>query len=342
MVLILALLLGFLAVVALTGWVCRSADWLKLIDQPNTRSSHVNPTPRGGGIAIAAVLTGYVVWIIAEGGISTPFGYALLVGGVVMAVVGLIDDRSGLPASLRLAIQIMCIGGVVMTLPSPAAIEFGSWRVISGPVSLTVTVICLIWLVNLFNFMDGIDGIAAAEAIFVGGTSAAYMLLTASGGPVPGVDLLLAMTAVAALGFLYWNWPPARIFMGDSGSGYLGFLLGALALYTVSAGAIRPAQWLILWGAFVADSTVTLARRLLRGERPHQAHRSHAYQRLARQFDHRGSTLAFIAVNLCWLLPWFVYVRYVPDFEVWVVAVALLPLVAAAWMLGAGGPHKGS
>jgi len=332
------LLLGFVAALGLTGAMCNWASVLGLIDQPNSRSSHVHPTPRGGGVAIAAVVVAAIAWLSLVGRVSGSTSAALLVGGLMMTATGLADDRVGLPAGLRLAIQIVCVVGVVQSIQLPLGIELGNWSVSAGAVASAVAIVCLVWLINLFNFMDGIDGIAAAEAIFVSGAGAVSIYFAASEPGEQVTGNLLAMVAAASLGFLCWNWSPARIFMGDAGSSFLGFFLGSLALYTVSIGQFRPAQWLVLWGAFLADATVTIVRRILRRERPDHAHRSHAYQHLARRFGHAPTTLFFAGVNVCWLLPWFIYVRRFPESEAWGVSIALIPLFVASWVLGSGMP----
>ncbi|CAD5109724.1 Phospho-N-acetylmuramoyl-pentapeptide-transferase [Pseudomonas carbonaria] len=202
-----------------------------------------------------------------------------------------------------------------------------------GMLGAALALLFLVWLLNLYNFMDGLDGIAAIEAISVclGGA----LLYWISGAWVHAAVPLLLASAVA--GFLFWNWPPARIFMGDAGSGFLGMVLGGLLL---QAAWISPElfwSWLILLGVFVVDATWTLLHRMLRGEKWHQAHRSHAYQTAARRFGgHLPVTLAVAAVNLFWLLPW----------ALWVVAgglsggvgllLAYMPLCWLAWAFRAG------
>jgi Fuc2NAc and GlcNAc transferase len=165
------------------------------------------------------------------------------------------------------------------------------------------------WTVNLFNFMDGIDGIASAEAVFISWGGAWLAPLMGSAAAVPAVGCTFG---AVCCGFLVWNWPPARIFMGDVGSGYLGFVLVVLALAATRENPAALAVWLILGGIFFCDAFVTLVRRLARGERLYQAHRSHAYQWLSRRWgSHRSVTLAVVCVNLGWLLPaaWFAAVH---------------------------------
>jgi Fuc2NAc and GlcNAc transferase len=180
---------------------------------------------------------------------------------------------------------------------------------------------------NLFNFMDGTDGIAASEAIFVLCGGALLGVLSGSAQ----VCWAALLCATACLGFLLWNWAPARIFMGDVGSGYLGYVIAVLALAATRANPAALWAWLILGGVFFVDATVTLLRRLARGERPHEAHRSHAYQWFARRWDsHAKVTCAVLAVDLLWLLPCAVFALRAPSFAAATAMVALLPLVLLA------------
>jgi len=192
----------------------------------------------------------------------------------------------------------------------------------------------LVWLINLFNFMDGIDGIAAIEAVCV--LSGCVLLLWFQGAPLQTLawPMLLAVTVV---GFLLWNWPPASIFMGDVGSGFLGYVLGCFLVDTAVAGLIPVWSWLILLGVFVVDATVTLVRRALSGARWYEAHRSHAYQHAAQKWkSHRKVSLAVLGINLVWLLPLAWLAALIPEHGWLIMVVALAPLVAAALWLGAG------
>jgi Fuc2NAc and GlcNAc transferase len=179
--------------------------------------------------------------------------------------------------------------------------------------------------------MDGIDGIAASEATFVAIAAAAL-----GGADSPAFVPLLALAAACA-GFLAFNWPPARIFMGDVGSGFVGLVLAGLLLMQHVAGTLPLAASAILLGVFVVDATVTLAIRVASGQPPHVAHRSHAYQRCARHFrSHRNVTLATLAIDVAWLLPLATLASYQPDWSMPIAALALAPLVLLAIALGAG------
>jgi Fuc2NAc and GlcNAc transferase len=331
------LLTGLAAVLmsaGLTAVVRKAALVRGVLDVPNARSSHTQATPRGGGIAVVTVTTAALLVLNTLGPLWAELRLALIGGGLLVAVVGLIDDRYTVPAGVRLAAHaaaalwaLFCLGG----LPP---LRIGGQLVHLGIAGDLLAFAAIAWTVNLFNFMDGIDGIAASEAVFVAAAGAVLSLAAGSGAVVPAVALVFA---AACAGFLAWNWPPARIFMGDAGSGYLGFVLSVLALAATRDNPAILWVWLILGGVFFADANTTLVRRLIRGERLHQAHRTHAYQWLARRWgSHLRVTLAVNAVNLGWLLPCALLATWRPALAAATVIVALLPLVAIALALGAG------
>ena len=210
----------------------------------------------------------------------------------------------------------------------------GSHLVSLGVLGTLIAVLGIVWVLNLFNFMDGIDGLAAAEATFVAWAGA---MLTSAAAASSGATAAALVFGASCLGFLRCNWPPARIFMGDVGSGYLGYVIAVLALGAARSNPVAIWIWLILGGAFFVDATVTLVRRALRRERVHEAHRSHAYQWLARRWrSHRKVTLAFLALNLVWLLPCAVIASLRPGYAAAMTIIALAPLVVLAVAAGAG------
>jgi Fuc2NAc and GlcNAc transferase len=192
----------------------------------------------------------------------------------------------------------------------------------------------LVWTTNLFNFMDGLDGIAGSEAVFVSGAGA--WLNWREGGAL-GLTAAMACLAATCLGFLRWNWPPARIFMGDVGSGFLGFSLAVLGLAASQQGMLPIEIWAILGAVFLVDATVTLVRRLARGDRWFEAHRTHAYQNLARRWKaHLPVTILVIMVDVFWLLPLAILAANFPPHALSLLAVALAPLIALVIACGAG------
>jgi Fuc2NAc and GlcNAc transferase len=302
------------------------------MDRPNKRSSHSVPTPRGGGIAIVvAFLAGLLVSGYET---SSAVTTALLFGGIGVAVVGFVDDHGHIAARWRLFTHFSCAIWILCWLGVPR-LEWMGGTVDLGALGAVLAVLYLVWMLNLYNFMDGIDGIAGIEALTVGaGGTAIYWLV---GLPLSGDAALPALLAAAALGFLVWNFPPARIFMGDAGSGFLGLILGAFSL---QAALVRPVLlwcWLVLLGVFIVDATVTLIRRLLRRELLYKAHRSHAYQQASREFrTHRSVTIAVAAINVLWLFPWAVAIAIGRVDGVAGLVAAYIPLLALALRFRAG------
>ena len=270
----LAAAVAFVVTLLLTPLVRLGARRWGFLDRPNERSSHSRVVPRGGGVAILGGVG--LSLAVARGSWSlAPAAAALLTGMLVLAVVGLWDDRFGLSPAVRLAVHLavaagfVSVAGAVERLPLPAPLD-----VALGPAGPAVSVLWIVAVVNFYNFMDGIDGLAGLQAIVTGAG-------VALAGFDPFASFLGAALAGAAAGFLLFNWSPASIFLGDVGSGVLGFALAASPF--LAAPAVRPSVVLFvalsLW-LFVADATWTLLRRVARGERPHQAHREHLYQRL--------------------------------------------------------------
>jgi len=263
-----------------------------VLDLPNERSLHVAPTPRGGGIAVIGVSV--VAWLVlCAGGVLPPAAIVVALAAAGLGIVSWFDDLRGLSPGLRLLAQFVAVAAGIWALPhdtSHGAI-FQGW--LPPGLDAIAGALLWVWFANLFNFMDGIDGIAGSEAAAIG---VGIVLVATLGG---GLELAApaAAVAAAALGFLVWNWAPARIFMGDVGSVPLGYLLGFL-LY----GLALRGQWqaaLILPLYFLADATLTLMRRLLRGERVWQAHREHFYQRaVQRGLGHDAVVMRVIAADI--------------------------------------------
>jgi Fuc2NAc and GlcNAc transferase len=317
----------------LTPVIRRIAARTGALDIPNPRSSHGVPTPRGGGAAIVLVTTAGLLVLALLGTIRLDFVCALA-GGLVVALVGFVDDRRSLSAVTRLGVHFLAAVWALAWLGGLPALRVGTHLIEFGWPGYLLTAFGIVWVLNLFNFMDGIDGIAASEAIFV---ALAGALLTASLANGAGVGSAALLFAAACGGFLLWNWPPASIFLGDVGSGYLGYMIVILALSANRYDPVAIWIWLILGGAFFVDATMTLLRRLLRGERVYEAHRCHAYQWLARRWgSHRSVTLAVLAVNFLWLLPWAALAAKFPCYAAVSVVGALAPLALLAVVLGAG------
>ncbi len=323
--------------VVLTGFVRRYALKTELIDQPNERSSHSRPTPRGGGLSIVVASMLGAAILSRLGLIEHRLLAALLVGGVLVAGVGFVDDRKGVRPLVRLVVHFLAAASAVALIGGTPTLELGALHFELGWAGSVLAVVCLVWTINLFNFMDGIDGIAASEAVFVMFAAAVLMmLLQGIGGPAA----MSLVVGAAAGGFLVWNWPPARIFMGDIGSGYLGYSIGLVALAAAKQGDLPVIPSLILGGVFFVDATLTLVRRLARGERAHQAHRTHAYQWLAARWaSHLRVTLLVLAVNVVWLLPFACWAALRTERALWTL-LALLPIAIGCLFVGSGAARK--
>ncbi|UVE19692.1 glycosyltransferase family 4 protein [Pseudomonas sp. LS44] len=284
----------------LTGVLRRYALARSLMDIPSGRSSHSVPTPRGGGVAIVLSFLAALPPLASVGVLAWPVMWALLGAGAWIAVVGFLDDHGHIAARWRLLAHFIGAGWALGWLGGlPPLVIFG-FDLELGWLGYALAAFYLVWLLNLYNFMDGIDGIASVEAICVCLGGALLYLLLGEGAAV----LAPLSLAVAVAGFLFWNFPPARIFMGDAGSGFLGIALGVLSLQAAWVAPQLLWSWLILLGVFIVDATWTLFRRLLRGDKVYEAHRSHAYQYASRQFGkHLPVTLAVAMLNLLWLLP---------------------------------------
>jgi Fuc2NAc and GlcNAc transferase len=319
---------------ALTGLVRRHALRASLLDIPNERSSHVRATPRGGGLAIVLVSLGAMAVFALTGRMAAPVFYALAGGGAAVAGVGYLDDRGRIGIVGRFVVHIAAAIWATAWLGGLTSLHWNGELVHLGFLGSVLAVLGLVWSLNLFNFMDGIDGIAASQAVFMAGMGA---LLALAGGLSSSVLLGGIAIGAASLGFLLWNWPPARIFMGDVGSGYLGFVLATLALAATKEASVMLPAWLILGAVFMVDATFTLCRRLLRRERVYEAHRSHAYQWLARRWNsHLRVTLGCIALNLLWLAPWAWACLRHPTQSGWFVLFAWTVPICLAAASGAG------
>jgi Fuc2NAc and GlcNAc transferase len=271
-----------------------------------------------------------------SGELRGPLAWALAGGGFAMAVVGFIDDRWTLPARVRFPVHLAAAAAAALLIGVPRDI-LGGFIGQAGWLVWAVIVIAMVWATNLFNFMDGIDGIAALEAAFFASAAAG---LNAHLAGDPGLTTAMLALAGASLGFLVWNWPPARIFMGDVGSGFLGFELAACALAMSGRTPVAVQVTLILAAVFVVDASVTLVRRMVRGDRWFEAHRMHAYQHLAQRFgSHRSVTLLVGLTDLAWLLPWAIAAAEYPEHAMLCVTLAYLPLVILALAAGAGTPR---
>ena len=274
-----------------TGKVLVWLERRQILDRPNERSSHTRPTPRGGGLAVTTAVI--LAWALAAlaGGPLAAWTWAAMAAALALMLASWLDDRHTLPVAPRFAAHAVAAALLLALLPD-GALVFGG--VLPASADRVVTCIGWLWFINLYNFMDGIDGITGVETAALGLGIAAVAWL--AGAPAQVAVLALACAA-AALGFLRWNWHPARIFLGDVGSIPLGLLLGGLLVQLAVAGQLAAAVILPLY--YLADATITLGRRALRGEKVWQAHRQHFYQRAVQGGkNHAQVSRAVLAGNM--------------------------------------------
>ena len=322
----------------LTGQVLRYALAKRLLDIPNERSSHSVATPRGGGAAIVVAMLATFPLAASRDWLPWAHVWAVVGAGALVAAIGFADDRRHLGRRWRLLGHVAAAIWVLAWLGGLPPLHVFGIAADLGWIGHVLAAVYIVWLINLTNFMDGIDGLAATEAVTVAGCGAWLFALA-----IPGDRQWIApaLLAAAAGGFLFWNWPPAKIFMGDSGSGFLGLALAALSLQAAWADPALFWSWVILLGVFVVDATVTLLRRALGREPFLNPHRTHAYQHATVRFGaHKPVTIAVAAINVFWLLPLaFLVARHSLSGSTGVF-VAYAPLVALAAWLGAGVPQS--
>jgi Fuc2NAc and GlcNAc transferase len=276
-----------LSSVIITFLVKIIAEKKKIIDIPNVRSSHSTPTPRGGGLAIVISWYAGITILFMNNLMDDNLFYALL-SGIILASISILDDIFSLSPKLRFVFQIISIITALYFVGLPDSINFGVFSIKSNIVLSVLIGLSFLWFINLFNFLDGIDGYASLEAIFV---ALGLFIITSN-----KLSLLLIFVTI---GFLIWNWPKAKIFMGDVGSTQLGFIVFIMSLSLSNNNELQLFSWVILTSLFWMDATVTLFRRILRKEKISQPHKKHAYQRLIQGgFSHKKVDIISIVINL--------------------------------------------
>lgn len=315
----------------LTGFYRSLALRYRWLDHPNSRSSHTTITPRGAGLIFASLIVG-AAWLQSQHQSHIP-----LLGGIAVMLIGWWDDIRNITASTRCVLYAIFSGATIALIGEP--IIQSQHSLIATAFYVSVATLGLMWLINLYNFMDGINGLATLEAIFV----LLGIHLVAHDTPYAQTFSSLHFFSCAVLtGFLLWNFPKAKIFMGDAGSAFLGFFFGTLILISLKWQGPLLTTWLILFGIFIVDTGYTLMVRIGTSQNWSQAHRLHAYQLLTTRLkaNHTLATSLLMIVNMCWLLPiaWLVQINVLN--QIFGLALAYLPLVIACHWLKAGIPRR--
>ncbi len=322
--LLAAVAAAFVLTVLLTPLARRYARRRGLIDRPGPRRSHDTPVERGGGIALAVGL--FAATLLMP---PVPGAAAFQIGLMVIAALGLADDHRPLRVAIRLPVQLAVAAAVVMAVGGVPHIGLAGHAVEAWWVWTPLAALAIVWMINLFNFMDGSDGLASTQAAFSG-------LLLSIGFLDAGETALAAVAgalAAASLGFLAWNRPPARIFLGDSGSLTLGYVLGVLALVGTVTGSVSVWAAAIAVSPFVIDATATLVARLVSGREWYTPHRDHAYQCLIRSgWSHARVLVALVVLDLAVVLPAFLLASKVPAMDLAIAACTGVMLLVIWWL----------
>jgi len=304
----------------LTGLATWYASRAGLLDHPGERHSHRQATPRGGGAGLIAALV-LVTSVIAASSMPSNWAGCILPGMIVLAITGWWDDHRSLGIGLRFLIQL------AVTIYLIACLSGNDWT--GGWIAMALAGLFVLWMTNLYNFMDGSNGMAGLQGLFAGGVLA---WLFAQAGESEW-SLLSLLLAAACAGFLPWNLGRARVFMGDVGSLSLGFLFAALLLQGVGSGAFSLPAGLLVMLLFLTDASLTLLSRVTRGERWYNAHRQHLYQRMiAGGWSHGRVALCYQAINLVVILPGIVIAVFYPS-AAWPVVLTLVAIFSIGWYL---------
>ena len=316
---LIALIILLFALSFLITWlVVKFSSRLRMINLPNERSLHSVPTPRGGGVAI--VITWYIgITILYFNGFIEKNLFFSLLSGIVLAVIGLLDDIIEIKPSIRLVVQFITAILAFYFLGALRPLIIPTIEINYPLFIYPFAIVGVVWFINLFNFMDGVDGFASIEAIMISG-----VLFVFSG------DILLLVLTAAISGFLYWNLPRAKIFMGDVGSTQLGFILVILGIYYHNCMDFSILNWIMLSSVFWFDATITIFRRIKNRERISTAHKKHAYQRLIQSgITHLKLDVYLIIINVVIIILIFLYRECAKEFRIPIYLISLIMLYTA-------------
>jgi Fuc2NAc and GlcNAc transferase len=299
---------------------------------PNERTLHAGAIPRGGGIVLATIWLAFLLVVFLDGHVEPGDFLALFIGGGAMALLGIVDDIVDLHALWKLVVQVIAVAWALHWIGGFPDIAFASAVVDLGMAGTLLGVVILLWGISAYNFMDGIDGMAGSGAIFISLSMGSFLSLEGQ----HGFGALCFLLAAVCAGFIWFNWPPAKLFMGDAGSGFLGYVFGVLMFATVREMPPLLWVWLITMGYFITDTTTTLLLRIRYVKKFYGTHRFHAYQSLARRTgSHVRVTAGVLLIQLLWLLPLAIGAYVEPEFAPWLFIVAVVPLVIGCAIQGA-------
>lgn len=322
---------------AIVRFVALKLDW---IDKPNERSAHRESIPTSGGIAIVISFFVGLLALYFTNNISNELFLPLFIGGGLIALVGFIDDIKNLKVNYRIIVHFIAAIFTVSLLGDFGGINIFGYTITSTIFGFIISVLLLIGWINAYNFMDGIDSLAALEAIFV--SIAAVFLMFSKGNIADSV--YLSLLAVSVMGFLVFNWPPAQIFMGDIGSTFLGFILGVFIIYTTNTDKLSIWTWLILLAVFFVDVIYTISVRVITKQNITRAHKNHCYQKITailsknhdKEYVHKTVAWGVISINLIYLLPLAYLSEKYPDFSIILWIMSAIPLILISLKFKAG------
>ena len=299
-----------------------------IVARTNARTLHHEVVPRGGGVVFGSVFSLCVVLLWAVGELPLTLMLALGAGGAAAVTVGFMDDVHEITAPKKLGIHACLSGWLLAILYGPVyATVLGDLPLLSRIVATAAAVLVPLWLINLYNFIDGIDGMAIGGSVFVCGAALAALAIGGSDRNEESA-LAFALLAACSVGFLFFNLPPASVFMGDAGSIFLGYTFAALLLTTVFTGQLALFTWITMLGYFIGDTTTTTLCRIFMVKRWYGVHRSHAYQNLARVLrSHAKVTYGVALYHVCWVLPLVVWCSRNPARGHIAAALSVMPSV---------------
>lgn len=331
--LILSLVFVFIYTHALIYLSKRYAEQ-HLMQAPHLRGTHTRTIPRGVGLSVVITcLIALAALAFNQAYFPTPVAIAIIVGGTLVGLIGFLDDHSHIAPSIRLLVQSLSVGIVLYQIGGFPEIYILDQMIYLGWFGHILAFLGMVWLLNLYNFNDGIDGYVAMETVFISLTLAVMVYLLG----FLSLTWFLLVLAVSMSAFLCWNWQPAKVFMGDVCSGFLGFLWASLMAYTAKDNWVPIITWFILLAIPIIDATVTLIVRLAKGYSYGESHNSHAYHHaVVRYGSHQAVVLRALAINLFWLLPLATASFLWPQYDLYFFVVAVAPIFYIVIKLGAG------